>query len=95
MDISTSSNVVTINDNIKSVNDFQAIKSAIDKIIVTHKNVTLNIIDSISMTSSVIGYLNKIVLKDKINLTVNVGNAQLLELFEELNLSSTLKVHKI
>jgi len=94
MEISSSSNVVTIIGNIKTVNDFQQIKSLLDSVTRQHKSVTLQIKDSLSITSSVIGYLNKLILKDKINLNMNVGNAKLLELIEDLNLTSTFKARK-
>ena len=94
MQISSSSNSVTIVGNIKTVSDFQEIKSSIDSIISEHKNITLNITDSLSITSSVIGYFNKIVLKDQINLSMKIGNEKLLQLINDLNLTSTFKATK-
>jgi len=94
MEISTSDNIVTIDGNIKSVNDFQSIKESIDSTINKHKYITINIIDSLSITSSVIGYLNKLVLNDGIDISMNIGNIQLIELLDDLNLSSTFKAKK-
>ena len=94
MEIKASSNSVTINGNIKTVSDFQKIKQLVDGIIKTHKLLIINIIDSLSMTSSVIGYLNKIVLKDNINIQMKIGNAQLIELLNDLNLTSTFRATK-
>jgi len=88
MNISTSSNIVTITGNIKSINDFQEIKSTLDITKSQHNSMTINIIDSLSITSSVIGYFNKLILKDKINLNMNIGNEKLLELINDLNLVS-------
>jgi len=88
MNISTSSNIVTITGNIKSINDFQEIKSTLDITKSQHNSMTINIIDSLSITSSVIGYFNKLILKDKINLSMNIGNKKLLELINDLNLVS-------
>jgi len=95
MDIAVSSNKITINGNIKSINDYQKIKEAIDEIAQTNKHIILNITDSISIISSVIGYLNKLVLKDNIDLEINIGDEQLMELFEDLNLVSLFKVKKV
>ena len=95
MEIQASSNHVTINGNIKSISDFQQIKQVLDGLVTTNKTILINIVDSLSMTSSVIGYLNKLVLKDNINLQMKVGNAQLLELFNELNLTSTFNATKV
>jgi len=94
MEISTSSNDVTIKGNIKTVSDFQQIKQLLDNVVASHKTITLNITDSLSMTSSVIGYFNKLVLKDEINIQMRIGNQQLLELLTDLNLASTFNAKK-
>ena len=77
MDISTSSGTVTIVGTIKSVSDFQEIKTVIDGVAREHRNIRLNIKDSLSITSSVIGYLNKLVLKDNIAINMTDGNASI------------------
>ena len=94
MNISTSLNTITISGNIKSVSDYQEIKKVMDEAIQNNKSIILNIKDSISIISSVIGYFNKLVLKDKIDLHIYVGDEQLMELFEDLNLVSMFKVKK-
>lgn len=94
MEISTDSNTVIIGGNIKSVSDFQTIKNNVDNIATHHKTILLKIPDSISITSSVIGYFNKLVLKDGIQIEIIVGNTQLLELFQDLNLANTFNVRK-
>lgn len=91
MEISNSSNIVTITGNIKSVGDFQTIKSTIDSLKTSNNTIIIDIKDSISITSSVIGYLNKIILKDGIDLSMKIGNPQLMELIEDLNLIGTFK----
>jgi hypothetical protein len=95
MEISSSQNSVTINGNIKSINDFQDIKICLEDVKAHHGDIVINIVDSLSMTSSVIGYFNKLVLKDGINLTLKVGNTQLMELLNDLNLSSTFNARKV
>lgn len=94
MEISTSSNTVKIGGNIKSVSDFQTIKNSLDSVAAHHKTIIIQIPDSISVTSSVIGYFNKPVLKDRIRIEIVVGNSQLLELFQDLNLAGTFNVRK-
>ncbi|ABB43491.1 conserved hypothetical protein [Sulfurimonas denitrificans DSM 1251] len=94
MELQISSNIVTIAGNIKSISDFQAIKKIVDDVAAAHKAIHLNIVDSLSITSSVIGYLNKLVLKDNIDLHVNVGNEQLLELLDDLNLTAMFKAKR-
>jgi len=95
MEISASSNIVTITGNVKSVSNFQELKRSIDSVVSQHKSITINIKDSLSITSSVIGYFNKLVLKDRIDIHMHVGNAQLYELLNELNLVSVFKAKKI
>lgn len=95
MQISVSNNKVVITGNIKTVSDYQQIKETIDKLTQNNKHITIIIQDSISITSSIIGYLNKLVLKDNIDLEIKVGDDQLMELFEDLNLISLFKVKKL
>ena len=95
MEISLSGSTATITGNIKSVSDYQKIKSTLDSFIANGNNVTLKIKDSISITSSVIGYFNKLILKDKVKFSLHVGNAQLMELLDELNLISVFHVQKV
>ena len=94
MEISSSSNNLTITGNIKSVSDFQSIKSSLDEMLKTSKNVNVNILDSLSMTSSVIGYFNKLILKDGVGISMSIGDAKLIELLRDLNLESLFKVRK-
>jgi len=94
MELNVSGNIVTIKGNIKTVSDYQEIKGNIDAIAANSKSVTLKILDSISITSSVIGYLNKLVLKDGVALSIEVGNQQLKELFDDLNLTTLFKVKR-
>jgi len=94
MEISNVGNVVTIKGNIKSIGDFQSIKKCLDEIIVNHKSISLKIINSISITSSVIGYLTKIVFKNNIHLTMSVADQRLYDLLDELSLISQFNVKK-
>ena len=95
MEISVSGSKVTIDGNIKSVSDFQTIKSTMDSVVETNDEVTLVITDSISITSSVIGYFNKLILKDGIKIEMLLGNEDLVSLLEDLNLTTVFNVRKI
>jgi hypothetical protein len=95
MEIQIQSNVVNIRGNIKTMQDYQQIKESLDTLSKTQKTIIINMLDSISITSSVIGYLNKLVLKDKINLSINVSSSTLKELFDDLNLTSLFHVRKV
>jgi len=95
MTITSSLNVVTITGNIKTIRDYQNIKSTVDAVASSQKNIVINIKESISVTSSIIGYFNKLVLKDKILLQLNIGNQELVDLLNDLNLTSIFKVKKV
>ena len=95
MNVSANSNRVTIDGNIKSMGDFQSIKNTIDSVVTTHKSIVVDVRDSLSFTSVTIGYFNKLILKDKINVQVNVGDRQLYDLLDELNLASVFKLKRI
>ena len=95
MQVTMSSNTLTIVGNIKSVNDYQDIKTSLNSIVDDFKEINVIIKDSLSITSSVIGYLNKLVLKDGVKINMSIGNAQLLELLEDLNLNSVFNARKI
>ena len=95
MQITTSSNNVDITGNIKSVSDFQELKSVFDDLIENYKSINVKIKDSLSITSSVIGYFNKLILKDGIDIHMSIGNEQLMELFDDLNLATLFKAKKI
>jgi len=95
MEITTTSNIVTISGNIKSISDYQQIKEKLDSLAVTYQSIIIEIKDSISITSSVIGYFTKLVQKKGIDVSIKVGDASLMELFDDLNLVSLFKVKKI
>lgn len=94
MEITSSANTIEITGNIKSIGDFSKIKNLVDGVVANHKNVTIHIIDSLSITSSVIGYFNKLILKDKINIDMRIGNKQLMNLIDDLSLTATFKARK-
>lgn len=94
MEIKSLAGSVTITGNIKTIADFQSIKQTVDGVVAAHKLIVINIVDSLSITSSVIGYLNKLVLKDKVDVRLNVGNEELFNLLDDLNLVSTFKAQR-
>ncbi|MFA6196837.1 MAG: hypothetical protein WC656_09355 [Sulfurimonas sp.] len=95
MNISTSSNKITIEGNIKSIGDFQTIKNSVDGVVANHRNIIVDIVNSLSLTSAVIGYFNKLILKDNISVQVNVGDRQLYDLLNDLNLTSVFNLKKV
>ncbi len=95
MEISNNGSNVEIQGNVKSLNDFQKIKNLVDSIASPGNHLAINMQNSISITSSVIGYLVKLVNKDKISISINVGDQRLYDLFDDLNLLSLFHVKKV
>lgn len=94
MEISCQATTVTILGNIKSIADFQTIKKSVDTLIEENSRVDFVIKDSISMTSSVIGYLTKLVYQDKVTMTMTIGDERLYQLLDELNVTSLFGVKR-
>jgi len=95
MELKVSGNRVIIKGNVKSVNDFTDIKNAVDAITSTNKYVVIELVDSISLTSSVIGYLSKLVNVDNITVELYIADKGLYDLLNDLGLITLFKVKKI
>jgi hypothetical protein len=95
MEITSSGDNIKIIGNIKSISNFSEIKKVVDSVATQHKKITIEIVDSLSITSSVIGYFNKLVLKDKVDVNMRIGNDQLMSLIDDLNLTSVFKARKV
>ena len=66
-------NEVIISGNIKTVEESQQINESISNLVVHgSRNIRLKINDSFSMTSTVIGFLMKLVYHDKVQLSISV-----------------------
>jgi len=94
MTVKREGNVIEIEGNIKSLEDFEKIKYTIEEIMPT-KSITLNLKDSISITSSVIGYLNKLVNVDGVEVYLNVKTQELYDLLKDLDLDKVFHVRRI
>jgi len=91
----TGANELTITGNIKSIEDSLKIKGEVNKILkIDGSRIKLVIKDSFSMTSTVIGFLMKLVHHDKIQISTSVGDSRLYDLLDELNLVQLLNVLK-
>ena len=91
-----SSNELTLIGNIKSIEDSSEIKNAINTLQKNGaKSILFRIKDSFSMTSTVIGYLMKLVNLDKISVSLVVGDPRLYQLLEELSLVQSFNVRLI
>jgi len=94
MEIQTDTRVIKLYGNIKNDNDLYLIKEHIEKILSEFNSVVLELVDSISITSSVIGYLTKLVVSNNVNFEMYVSDDELYELLDDLNLLDVLHVKK-
>ena len=84
---------LTINGTIKSIEDSMALREAVQKLFDSGEAfITLRIVDSFAMPSAVIGYLMKLVNRDKARLAVICGDKRLCELLDELQLTKVFGV---
>lgn len=87
---------LTISGNIKSIEDSQLIKNRVSALVTAGEGkVRLTIPTSFSMTSTVIGFLMKLVQRDRVGLEILVGDRRLFELLEELNLVGVFNVRVV
>jgi hypothetical protein len=91
----TGASEITITGNIQSIDDYQAIKDTVRSVITKGATqITLKIPDSLSMPSSVIGFLLKLVHVDNVGINMLVKDERLYNLMEILNLVSVLNVKR-
>jgi hypothetical protein len=90
------SNEVIVIGNIKTLEDSHQIKEAISSLVVHgSRNIHLKINDSFSMSSTVIGFLMKLVHHDKVQLSVSVDDSRLYMLLDELCLVNIFNVRLV
>ena len=94
MTLKQEGNIINIEGNIKSIEDYEQIKSALDNVKASFDSIILNIKNSISITSSVIGYLVKLANEGK-KIYLNVGSEDLYDLLDELNLINLFSVKRV
>ena len=94
MEVSSSRNIVTISGNIKSVSHAQFLENEINQIVKDFKEIKIHILDSISITSSVIGYLCKLASLGH-SIELHVTDKELYNLLDDLSLTQLLKVQHI
>ncbi len=94
MEIRTISNrELAVGGVIKTIDDSMALREAVQKLVEGGADtLTLRIEDSFAMPSAVIGYLMKLVNRDKVRLTLLASDKRLCDLLEELQLTGTFGV---
>jgi hypothetical protein len=92
MEIKQKNDTVEIRGNVKSDIHFHSIRMNVDEIVQQYGRVRIELVDSISLTSSLIGYLTRIALRDGKPVELHVGNASVIELLDDLNLLDVFTV---
>lgn len=87
---------VEILGNIKSLDHYNEIKQTIQHLVSNGtRNLTINVRDSLSMVSSVIGFLIKVINVDGVTLNVNVWDERLYALLDQLSLVELFHVRQV
>ena len=90
-----SSTELVIGGIIKTIDDSMALREAVQGLVDGGAtSVLLRIPDSFAMPSAVIGYMMKLVNRDKVHLTIIAGDQRLRELLDELQLTEQFGVRK-
>lgn len=97
MEISNSgTNEVTVTGIIKTIDDSMTLRAELQRLYDGGaRAITLRIPDSFALPSAVIGYLMKLVNRDKVRLTLLAGDQRLCELLDELQLSGVFGVSRM
>jgi hypothetical protein len=92
----TTTTQINIEENIKSLNDNDVIKVAIEDAWNENpdKTIELHIKDSFIITSSVIGFIIKFIKKDKIPISIYISNNELYDMMNDMNLIKTMNIKK-
>jgi hypothetical protein len=94
--VSVEENSVKIKGNIKSIDDYLTVKNSLQELVDSGcRSIDICFLDSVSITSSIIGYMLKLINIDKIELTVAAGDKKLITLMEELELHNVFSVREL
>ncbi|QAR33916.1 hypothetical protein EP073_11025 [Geovibrio thiophilus] len=96
VEVSVEENSVNIKGNIKSIDDYLAVKKSLQDLTDSGcRSIEVCFTDSVSITSSIIGFMLKLINVDKIDLRVSAGDKKLVSLLEELELSRIFQVREL
>ncbi|MCD8553724.1 hypothetical protein [Seleniivibrio sp.] len=89
-------NTMRISGEVNTIENYTEIKDSILKFISScEKELIIEITDSMTMTSSIIGFFTKIIHRDGINLSLLVHDRRLYGLLEDLNLIKLFNVRHV
>jgi len=86
---------LVISGEVKTLDNYTEIRNLIQDFIASGEKVlVVEVIDSMMITSAIIGYFTKIIHLDGIRMTMIVHNQRLYELLQDLNLIKMFNVKK-
>ncbi|MGE4267789.1 MAG: hypothetical protein AB7F25_10170 [Deferribacterales bacterium] len=89
-------NTMRLSGEVNTIENYTEIKDSILKFITTgEKELIMEITDSMTITSSIIGFFTKIIHRDGINLSLLVHDRRLYSLLEDLNLIKLFNVRHV
>lgn len=94
MKLDIDNNVLAVTGNIISNEDFANVKQALESM-KSHGHITMNLHDALVISSSLIGYLTKLINQDGVTIHINAGTDTLYELLEDIHLIDTFHVKKV
>ena len=87
---------VTVLGHIKSIEDYQKIKDTVKSVVSNgNKSIVVKIQDSMSMTSSVIGFFLKLINADHVKITMLVKDERLYSILDAMKLVAVFDVQKM
>jgi predicted aldo/keto reductase-like oxidoreductase len=87
---------ISISGNIKTITDYQDIKRVVkEQMEKGINNIDVKIVESFSITSSVVGFFLKVINKDKVQLNLYVKDDRLFKILNDLNLVELFNVKKL
>ena len=93
MKIIVNGNIVEIDGVIKTIENVEEIKNTVSSI--SSDMIILKIINSFAIPSSLIGYLIKLKQLDNKKITLQIGDEDLYELIQDLNLNRDFDIQKL
>lgn len=88
-------NKVVVEGNIKSIEHYNQLKSTVDEMLLNSKTIVVTLVDSISLTSSIIGYFTKIINVNGVVLELYVSDDGLFDLLDDLGLIQLFNVKRL
>ncbi len=93
MEVKTKNNQIIISGQVKTMEHYKQIKSQLHNLLQTKPiDITVEITNSVSLPSSVIGLFLKTVHQDNVKISLVVHNENLITLLNELNLTNQFEI---